>query len=149
MIVKSRSNYDSPKIVIVKTGASFVAAVDDDSLITLQSVYNLRPKGAVPCKLGCALLNSRLLNAYLRWKVTGQKKLFPQITQGNVLEMPVPDVPMEKQRAIVDLVDRILAAKAADPGADTAAWEREIDERVYRLYGLTEEEVKIVEESAR
>jgi hypothetical protein len=28
-----------------------------------------------------------------------------------------------------------------------AAWEREIDERVYRLYGLTAEEIKIVEGS--
>jgi hypothetical protein len=38
-----------------------------------------------------------------------------------------------------------LAAKAADPSADVSAWEREIDEIVYRLYGLTEEEIKIVE----
>jgi hypothetical protein len=35
----------------------------------------------------------------------------------------------------------ILAAKAAD----TSAWEQEIDERVYKLYGLTAEEIKIVE----
>jgi len=35
----------------------------------------------------------------------------------------------------------ILAAKVAD----MSAWEREIDERVYKLYGLTAEEVKIVE----
>jgi adenine-specific DNA-methyltransferase len=29
------------------------------------------------------------------------------------------------------------------------AWEREIDERVYRLYGLTPEEIRIVEESLK
>jgi hypothetical protein len=46
-------------------------------------------------------------------------------------------------------VDKILAAKRADPAADTSAWEREIDERVYRLYGLTAEEIKIVEEGAK
>lgn len=39
----------------------------------------------------------------------------------------------------------IETAKRADPSADTSAWEREIDERVYRLYGLTPEEIKIVE----
>jgi len=44
-------------------------------------------------------------------------------------------------------VNDILAAKRADPTADTSALEQEIDERVYRLYGLTEEEIKIVEES--
>jgi hypothetical protein len=38
-----------------------------------------------------------------------------------------------------------FAAKRTDPAADVNAWEREIDERVYRLYGLTAEEIKIVE----
>jgi hypothetical protein len=46
-------------------------------------------------------------------------------------------------------VDRILKAKRADAAADTAAQEREIDERVYHLYGLTAEEIKIVEETSR
>jgi type II restriction/modification system DNA methylase subunit YeeA len=49
------------------------------------------------------------------------------------------------QEPIIKLVDRILAAKAKDPQADTSALEREIDRLVYGLYGLTEEEIKIVE----
>lgn len=51
--------------------------------------------------------------------------------------------------ALVGLVERILAAKRADPAADTTGLEREIDERVYRLYSLTPEEIKIVEEGAK
>lgn len=47
--------------------------------------------------------------------------------------------------ALVALVDHIQKATAA--GAGTMALEGEIDERVYRLYGLTKEEIKIVEES--
>mgnify|MGYP007051604404 CR=1 FL=1 len=46
-------------------------------------------------------------------------------------------------------MERILAAKRADAGTDVTAWEREIDERVYRLYGLTKEEIKIVEEGGK
>lgn len=42
-------------------------------------------------------------------------------------------------------VDRILAAKKANPLADTIAEEQEIDRLVYDLYGLTEDEIKIVE----
>jgi hypothetical protein len=49
----------------------------------------------------------------------------------------------------VGLVDRILKAKRAKPTADTTAWEREIDERVYRLYGLTPEEIRIIEQSGK
>lgn len=54
-----------------------------------------------------------------------------------------------EHNALVKLVERILAAKRVDPSADTSAWEKEIDERIYRLYGLTDEEIKIVEESVR
>ena len=46
---------------------------------------------------------------------------------------------------IVKLVDRILAAKRANPQANTSKWEDEIDALVYELYGLTAEEIKIVE----
>jgi len=61
--------------------------------------------------------------------------------------------------ALVKLMDQILAAKRADAAADTSAWEREMDERVYRLYlpaprlrqagGLTPEEIQIVEGTAK
>ena len=46
-------------------------------------------------------------------------------------------------------VDRILAAKRKNPAAETSALEREIDQQVYALYGLTPEEIKIVEDSAK
>ena len=47
--------------------------------------------------------------------------------------------------ATVALVEQILTAKKADITAHTTEWEREIDERVYRLYGLTSAEIAIVE----
>ncbi len=43
------------------------------------------------------------------------------------------------------LVKAILAAKAENPAADVRALEAEIDQRVYALYGLTAEEIRIVE----
>ena len=41
----------------------------------------------------------------------------------------------------------ILAAKKADPDADVSALETEIAQLVYSLYGLTREEIAIIEES--
>ncbi|HRT81499.1 MAG TPA: DUF3644 domain-containing protein [Bacteroidales bacterium] len=43
------------------------------------------------------------------------------------------------------LVDKILAAKKGNPQADTSTWEREIDRLVYKIYDLTEEEIRIIE----
>ena len=43
------------------------------------------------------------------------------------------------------MVDRILAAKQRDAVAEVSTLEREIDELVYALYGLTPEEIQFVE----
>ena len=59
--------------------------------------------------------------------------------------IPIPEATAEQQKPIIDAVDKILAAKQADAGADTSKEEAEIDRLVYALYGLTEAEIKIVE----
>ncbi|MBI5649964.1 MAG: class I SAM-dependent DNA methyltransferase [Chloroflexi bacterium] len=65
-----------------------------------------------------------------------------------VTQIPIPKSVIEypdQQAPIIARVDRILSAKKRNPEADTSAMEREIDELVYRLYGLTEEEIKILD----
>jgi hypothetical protein len=59
--------------------------------------------------------------------------------------LPVPLVPESAQLPVVSLVDKILAVKAADPQADTAVFERELDRLVYCLYNLTDDEVRVIE----
>jgi adenine-specific DNA-methyltransferase len=60
------------------------------------------------------------------------------------LSFPFPAASPEQQKAVEKVVDRVLAAKAK-AAADTSKLERELDELVYALYGLTPEEIKIVE----
>jgi len=57
-------------------------------------------------------------------------------------------VTSEKRKPVERLVERILSAKQRDAEADMSALEREIDESVYALYGLTPEEIRIVEEAS-
>jgi hypothetical protein len=64
-------------------------------------------------------------------------------------QIPIPVATSEKQKAMERLVDRILAAKQRDAEADVSALEREIDQLVYALYGLTPEEIQIVEGAAK
>jgi len=42
---------------------------------------------------------------------------------------------------------QVFALKKADPDADVSSMEAEIDQLVYSLYGLTREEIAIIEES--
>jgi adenine-specific DNA-methyltransferase len=46
---------------------------------------------------------------------------------------------------IANLVEQILEIKKQDPTSDTSSLEAEIDQLVYELYGLSEEEIGIVE----
>jgi adenine-specific DNA-methyltransferase len=62
-------------------------------------------------------------------------------------QVPIPAASPVQQKPVEHLVDRILLAKQRDAKADVSALEREIDELVYALYGLTPEEIKIVEAS--
>ena len=62
-----------------------------------------------------------------------------------IRNIPIPSAIPEQQKSIIDLVDEILAAKKANHTADTTALESEIDRLVYALYGLSEDEIKVVE----
>jgi adenine-specific DNA-methyltransferase len=60
-------------------------------------------------------------------------------------DFPIPLV--QSTAAIDDLVTRILAAKQQDAKADVSAWEDEINQRVYALYGLRSDEIRLIEET--
>jgi hypothetical protein len=64
--------------------------------------------------------------------------------------IPLPHLSPSKEpvvKQIEKLVDKILEAKKQNPQADTGDLEEEIDSLIYKLYGLTEEEINIVEEN--
>ena len=49
------------------------------------------------------------------------------------------------QKPFIKLVDKILSLKKSNPEADTSDLEAEIDMLVYELYGLSEEEIAVIE----
>jgi len=57
--------------------------------------------------------------------------------------IPIPA--SDNPRPIEDLVTAILASKKKSPNADVSHLEREIDQIVYRLYGLTAGEIGVLE----
>jgi hypothetical protein len=59
-------------------------------------------------------------------------------------QIPVPAAPLETQKMVERLTDRILLAKAQDARADVSALEGEIEKLVYSLYALTPEEIELV-----
>ncbi len=95
----------------------------------------------------CGLMNSKIFQFYFSSLGIGMGKGFEYKVQF-VEKIPIPPITPSNQplaSRIEELVDKILAAKKQDPNTDTSPLEQEIDELVYKLYGLTKEEIKIVE----
>ena len=87
------------------------------------------------------IMNSRYASVLLTNLRGGDYHIYPE----HIRNIPIPSASFEQQQSIIDLVNKILAAKKANPQADTSKWERKIDSLVYHLYGLTYDEVLIVD----
>jgi type II restriction/modification system DNA methylase subunit YeeA len=99
-------------------------------------------------KLINGYLNSSASQWYIRSSSSNLGTKGMSLTKDSVKEIPLPPItptnePIVEQIEV--LVDKILEAKKQTPAADTSQWEQEIDELVYGLYGVTEEEIKIIE----
>ncbi len=79
-----------------------------------------------------AIMNSSVAKDFLRSNRRSNIHLYPDDWK----KLPIPMVTQEQQQPIIDLVNQILAAKSADPDADTSALEAKIDNLVNHLYGI-------------
>ena len=93
------------------------------------------------------LLNSKVLWWFIRQTAASKQGGFYEFKPMYVSVLPIPAVPTEQQKPLERLVERILSAKQRDAKADVSTLEREIDELVYALYGLTADEIKLVEDA--
>jgi adenine-specific DNA-methyltransferase len=60
-------------------------------------------------------------------------------------EIPVKKITESEQQPFIELVESIISKK----GIATSELENKIDKLVYQLYGLTKEEIEIVENSTK
>ena len=70
-----------------------------------------------------------------------------ELYQKPLSEIPIKKASPDIQNSIIEKVDVIIALKKANPDNDTSSLERQIDTIVYDIYGLTDAEIKIIEQS--
>ena len=148
-----------PKLAVPRLVRSLKASYDDEGAVCLDNVdvggITLPSSSQLSPFFLLALLNSRVVDFFFVRTAAPFRGGFRSANRQFIEQLPIRPinftVPADRAEhdALVTLVERILKAKRADGAADTAALEREIDERVYRLYGLTAEEIKIVEEASK
>ena len=116
------------------------AECKNTDFVFLHSVNILYLPNPSFAKFALALLNSKLLDWLFRKTSTNN-----HCNMYELVDLPVPSATPAQQNPIIALVDKILAAKKANPQADTSAEEHKIDLLVYHLYGLTFDEAKIID----
>jgi len=126
-------------------GKTLISTFIDQELLTGQLLQIVKPFDESISRTLLAILNSKLLAYYFRKKYNRQDITFPEIRIYELASLPIK-VPKDKL-PFNFLVDQILSQKKHDPSVDTTILESEIDQLVYELYCLTEEEIKIIEQS--
>jgi hypothetical protein len=153
--LRDSSIYKPNKVMVRKTADHIVGSLDSEGFCFDSLSYGIRPKtGEYDPKFLLGLLNSKYVG-YMHAELSqNQNKVFAKVLAKNLRRLPMPDVDLNSVQdcaeydTIVALVDRILEKKQGSPDANTTALERDIDAHVYRIYGLTQEEIAIVEDKS-
>ena len=143
-IASNSSRIVMQRITGVDSKQRLIMTIINENVLCANSTNYISKNTSLDLKYTVGILNSRLLNFY--FKLTSSNT---NITNSEINNIPIPQIIEKSGTVINDLVEQILTAKKANPQADTSALEREIDLLVYELYGLTEEEIRIVEESVK
>ncbi len=158
---------DAAKLIIQVTAQRPTVLLDERGLYMTGGgsgpFYGIRPKDAAfPIKYLLAILNSALFGWIVKAQSTNLRGGYIKFSKQYIATAPIvtPDeAGPEKVKALVGQVDEIIqlrkrrVAAKSPPDKDMLdrqiyAASREIDRLVYELYGLTEEEIKIVKGSA-
>lgn len=137
------ASYDAPeKIVIRQTGDSLVATLDCNQFVVRDNLYTCigkSPKVMLPVILG--LINSKLLNWYYQKVLNPEEgEALAQVKKGHLTQLPIA---VEQEDELYSLVQKRLDVLIEQEHIDSL--ENEIDKKVYHLYGLTYDEVLIVD----
>ncbi len=159
------ADYDAAeKLVIRQTGDSLIATMDRKQFVVRDNLYTITYLSQ-KYNLGylLALLNGKLFDFIYRSFNPEKGEALAQVKATTLNRLPIRTINFEdaadkaRHDHIVALVEQMLAAKAKHAAATTEseknrldiqieALDRQIDNAVYELYGLTEEEIAIVEE---
>ncbi len=146
----------------IKITASLSKQIDSSKYIIVDTINQLQNRSKLSSEFIVAIINSKLISWYSYRFIFGKAIRTMQFDNPVTSRIPFPAIDLRKKRekqihdTLVSLVDQMLSAQkqfhSAKIERDKKLYkqkidilDRKIDKLVYELYGLTEEEIKIVE----
>ena len=157
---KSDEIFKSPKIIIRETGDRFNASIDLLNILNTRSIYNIKlisTKFQYNYILG--IINSKLFYYYFKQFIAPETNIFPKLRIIQLRNIPIAvDYTNNFQGSISEFVDQLLQLNKEKQEVKLPSrldqiqtridyCESRIDQLVYELYGLTDEEIAIIENS--
>jgi hypothetical protein len=132
-----------PKIIVSGMTQRLECAIDPDgSFLAGKSTVIIYASQIYDLRYLLGILNSRLMNFYLTSYFGGNCLKGKYLRIGAPQLRQVPIAPADNPSTLIHWVDRRLTA------TEEADWlDRQIDQLVYQLYGLTDAEIQIIEEA--
>ena len=133
-------DFKKEKIIWIELADKGRFAICREEIYLINSAYFMLPPPDFESEFFLGILNSRLVEFFVKKYAETSGMGTTRWINSIVSNIPIPAV-LSKQQPIIALVNKIRSAKKKNPQADTAVLEHEIDALVFRLYGLTEEEM--------
>ncbi len=144
--MRDKRIFEREKILTRFVAKEIIATFDDKHRYyehTLHSTHILDEK--FKTKYVLSVFNSKLLKFYYQKTFSNGGNIFPQVRIASIENLPIKIIDLKTQDKIIQIVDKILIEKQNNVNSDTKKLENQIDELIYKIYDLTPEEIKIVE----
>ena len=135
-------DFEKPKIIYQEICKEASYTFDEEGCFLSNNAYMMTSDN-YNLKLLLGLLNSKLYWWFFTKNNIALGSSAIRMLAMYIEILPIPEVNSKTTNKIARLVDDIIILKKQDK--DTTALEKNIDEIVYSLYGLNDEEIKIIE----
>jgi len=125
--------------------SGIIAALDDQGILSLDTVTNIIINDLQLAKYILALLNSKLINFFVIYGLYNRSRLTMHTDKAYIGRIPITNNPKkELLKKIIKYVDEALKEEESNKVKEIQRW---IDEVVYNIYGLDSNEIKFIEEA--
>ncbi len=151
--------FEAPeKIIIRQTGDSIIATIIESGIIARKNLHILI-SSKINHKFILGVLNSKLVDFYYQQINPEKGEALAEVKKNHIEQLPIPKLNKQnepEQQQIIELVDKLIETKVsqkiASSDLDRKFFEnystklyQQINEIMYKMYDLTDEEVEMVE----
>jgi hypothetical protein len=133
--------FDKPKIIFPNLQNTNKFAFDNTG------AYLNAPAVFLPSndKVLLAVLNSKVVWHFLKSICVIRSGGYIEVKPQYFEQIPIPNIDGQTQTKLMELAEKTIQEKMNSQQADISDLENQIDQLVYQLYELTDEEIKIIE----